>query len=177
MIIFAVVDPQAKDESKMLLVQLIMWAWALRTYEHRLRSFSSYNTTGLESYFSLCFAHTKNDFKSIFKVDHVVFYTDYLLSYTAKKLSFMYSFSWNSAASVPILKVMCLWAIYIVPGSVYIFPSAKKGDRWWEYINRSQTHECGNWGWDPNIPFLGIFVSNFGILSLQCKRIQNFAVS
>ncbi len=26
---------------------------------------------------------------------------------------------------------------------------------WWEYINRSQAHECGSW------PFLGIFVSNF----------------
>jgi hypothetical protein len=35
-------------------------------------------------------------------------------------------------------------------------------------INHSQTHECGNWDWDPDIPFLGIFVSKFGILSLQC---------
>ncbi len=29
------------------------------------------------------------------------------------------------------------------------------------YINRSQTHECGNWDWDPDIPFLWIFVSKF----------------
>ncbi len=28
-------------------------------------------------------------------------------------------------------------------------------------IIRSQTHECGNWDWGPDIPFLGIFVSNF----------------
>ncbi len=28
-------------------------------------------------------------------------------------------------------------------------------------INHSQTHECGNWDWDPDIPFLGIFVSKF----------------
>jgi hypothetical protein len=37
----------------------------------------------------------------------------------------------------------------------------------WEYINRSQTHECGNWDCGRAIPFLGIFVSNFGIGSLQ----------
>ncbi len=56
---------------------------------------------------------------------------------------------------------MCLWAIYIFPGSVHIFPPAEKADPSWEYINRSQTHECGNWDWGPDIPFLGIFVSNF----------------
>jgi hypothetical protein len=31
----------------------------------------------------------------------------------------------------------------------------------WEYINRSQTHECGNWDFGQAIPFLGVFVSNF----------------
>jgi hypothetical protein len=39
------------------------------------------------------------------------------------------------------------------------FPLAEKADPSWEYIIRTQTHECGNW--DPDIPFLGIFVSNF----------------
>jgi hypothetical protein len=29
-----------------------------------------------------------------------------------------------------------------------------------EYINRSQTHECGNWDGVHVIPFLGMFVSN-----------------
>ncbi len=32
----------------------------------------------------------------------------------------------------------------IFPGSVHIFPAAEKADLSWEYINRSQTHECGN---------------------------------
>jgi hypothetical protein len=32
---------------------------------------------------------------------------------------------------------------------------------WTEYINRSQTHECGNWGRDRLIPFLGIHKWDF----------------
>jgi hypothetical protein len=30
-------------------------------------------------------------------------------------------------------------------------------DRSWEYINRSQTHECGNWGLGCTIPRKGIY--------------------
>ncbi len=45
--------------------------------------------------------------------------------YTATKIPLMYSFSGNSTASAPISTFMCLWAIYIVPGSVYIFPLAE----------------------------------------------------
>ncbi len=56
---------------------------------------------------------------------------------------------------------MCLWEIYIFPGSVHIFPAAEQADRSWEYINCSQTHEYGNWDCGRAIPFLGIFVSNF----------------
>jgi hypothetical protein len=29
---------------------------------------------------------------------------------------------------------------------IHIFPPAEKADPSWEYIIRSQTHECGNWG-------------------------------
>ncbi len=76
-------------------------------------------------------------------------------------IPFIYSFSGNSAASAPISTFMCLWAIYLFPGSVHIFPPAEKEDPSWEYIIRSQTHECGNWDWGPNIPFLGKFVSSF----------------
>ena len=42
-----------------------------------------------------------------------------------------------------------------------MFPPAEKADLSWEYIILSQTHECGNWEQGPDIPFLGIFVSNF----------------
>ncbi len=79
----------------------------------------------------------------------------------ATAIPFIYSFSGNCAASAPISTFMCLWVIYIFPGTVHIFPPAEKADPSWEYIIRSQTHECGNWDWGPDIPFLGIFVSNF----------------
>ncbi len=68
---------------------------------------------------------------------------------------------WELRGLSPISTFMCLWAIYKFPRSVHIFPPAEKADPSWEYIIRSQTHECGNWDWGPNIPFLGIFVSNF----------------
>jgi hypothetical protein len=45
--------------------------------------------------------------------------------YTATKIPLMFSFSGNSAASAPISTFMCLSVIYIVPGSVYIFPPAE----------------------------------------------------
>ena len=84
--------------------------------------------------------------------------------HTATKIPFMYSFSGNSAASAPISTLMCLWAIYIVPGSVYntyCLQQNRETDRGNIHINRSQTHECGNWAWGRAIPFLGIFVSKF----------------
>ncbi len=84
-----------------------------------------------------------------------------ILYCTVTAIPFIYSFSGNCAASAPISTLMCLWAIYLFPGSVHIFPPAEKADPSWEYIIRSQTHECGNWDWGPDIPFLGIFVSNF----------------
>ena len=41
--------------------------------------------------------------------------------YTATKILFMYFFSGNCEASVPISTCMCLSEIYIFPGSVHIF--------------------------------------------------------
>ncbi len=55
---------------------------------------------------------------------------------------------------------MCLWANYIFPRWVCLFCWRKYVDRFWEYINRSQTHECGNWGWGRAIPRKGIFKRN-----------------
>jgi hypothetical protein len=44
----------------------------------------------------------------------------------------------------------------IFPGSVHIFPQAETAAPSWEYIIRSQTHECGNgWGLRPRYSFSG----------------------
>ena len=46
--------------------------------------------------------------------------------------------------------------LYIFPRSVCLFCLRKYVDQSWDYINRSQTHECGNWGWGRAIPRKGI---------------------
>ncbi len=47
--------------------------------------------------------------------------------------------------------------------------AGKNVDRSWEYINRSQTHECGNWDWGRAIPFLGIYINRIFRCSVVCR--------
>ncbi len=42
-------------------------------------------------------------------------------------------------------------------------------DRSWEYINHSQTHECGNWDWGRAIPRKGIHKWDFRCSAHPCK--------
>ncbi len=71
----------------------------------------------------------------------------------------------NCAASVPISSFMCLWVIYIQRICPHIFlQQNRQTDHGNICINRSQTHDCGNWDWGRSIPYLGIFVSNFRYL-------------
>ncbi len=80
----------------------------------------------------------------------------------------MYSKKWNCAASFflkqyynflspnsYIHSYICERFIFFQDRSVY-FAAAKYVDWSWEYLNRSQTHECGNWDWGRAIPRKGI---------------------
>ncbi len=46
--------------------------------------------------------------------------------------------------------------------------AGKYVDQSWEYIKRSQTHECGNWDWDRAIPFLEIHKWDFCCSVFTC---------
>ena len=50
----------------------------------------------------------------------------------------------------------CVSVQIIFPQSVCLFCWKKYVDRSWDYINRSQTHECRNWDWGRAIPRKGI---------------------
>jgi len=67
----------------------------------------------------------------------------------------------DCATTVPISTFMWLWAIYIFPPSICLLCCRKYVDRSWENINRSQTHEYGNWDWGRAIPRKGIHKWDF----------------
>ncbi len=85
----------------------------------------------------------------------------YALQRQNTEISNKYSQKRNIRVSVPISTFMPLWVIYIFPRLVCLFCWRKYVDRSWEYINRSQTHKCGNWGWCRAIPRKGIHKWDF----------------
>ncbi len=81
--------------------------------------------------------------------------------YTAKNQYRKFKTNIPRKGIVPISTFMWLWAIYIFPRSICLFCCRKYVYRSWEYINRSQTHECGNWDWGRTIPRKGIYKLDF----------------
>ena len=55
--------------------------------------------------------------------------------------------------------------IHVSVSDLYIptigLPILLQENMWTKYINRSQTHECGNWAWGPANPFLGLHKWDF----------------
>ncbi len=62
----------------------------------------------------------------------------------------------------PQFQPSCVWQRFILS------QDWSTSDRLWKYINFSQTHDCGHWDRDPEIPFWEYLFRKFGILSLQC---------
>ncbi len=80
----------------------------------------------------------------------------------------MYSQKWNCYFQnrivmfcLPDSTLIYLWETFIFPGSVCLSAAGKYVDRSWDYINHSQTHECGNWDWGRAIPRKGIHKGDF----------------
>jgi hypothetical protein len=95
-----------------------------------------------------------------------------LQSQNAENLKQIFPEKEYRGALVPISTFMCLWANYIFSRWVCLFCWRKYVDWSWEYINRSKTHECGNWGWGRAIPRKGIYKQNCRCSVLQKNSVQ-----
>jgi hypothetical protein len=79
----------------------------------------------------------------------------------------MYSHKWNCyflnmiiMFCLPVPTLICEKFTFL--GLVCLYSAAGKYvHRSWEYINRSQTHKCGNWDWGRTIPRKGIHKWDF----------------
>jgi hypothetical protein len=116
-----------------------------------------------------------------------------LMEWTAKKarwesninvlFTFMYFQKWNCYFQNRTImfflrdlhSYICERFIYFQVQSAFS-ATGKYVDRSWEYINRSQSHECGNWDWGRAIPRKGINTWDFpcnvkcyqGLLVCKC---------
>ncbi len=81
---------------------------------------------------------------------------------------FMYSQNWNCYLqnriimfSLPVPTLIYLWEIIYFQDQSAYSAAGKHVDRSLEYINHSQTQECGNWDWGRAFPRKGIHKRDF----------------
>ncbi len=88
---------------------------------------------------------------------------------TATKIPFMCSQKRNCAASGPISTFVCLWAIYILPGSVHIFSCSRIGRLiMGKYKSLTDTSM-----WKLGLRPCNLFVSNFRYFVFAVCRVLN----
>ncbi len=92
---------------------------------------------------------------------------------TIKKIWKKYSQERNCEATVPTLTFIFLWAIHIYLWAVCLFCCRKiVGPNVGMYIDRPETHECGNWNWGCTISCQGIH--KFKFLCSACTVKSSF---
>jgi hypothetical protein len=94
--------------------------------------------------------------------------------HTATAIPFMYSFSGNCKASVPISKFICLWAIYIFLGSVHIFSCSRIGKPILGIYTSNLLTDTRMWklGLRPRYSFSGNICFKFSAFCL-CSALEN----
>ncbi len=112
--------------------------------------------------------------------------------HTASKIPLMYPFSGNCAALVSVSTFLCLWAIYIFPGLVHLFPCSWIGRPMLEIYNSlADIYECRNWeteqynsGSEITVSFRGkhkwepdIYIEFSQALHLQCRETTLLSLS
>ncbi len=107
-----------------------------------LNWYYKYDVSFTSSWYTVIYMHYTVS-STMYKLFNEIFYHCLFTLHTAKILKI-----WNKYSQDPNSTFMCLWRYICIPTiGLPVLLQEKYVDRSWEYINRSQTHEYGNWDW------------------------------